>query len=166
MSMATLPPSNHLNALRAFVSRIRRMRSLPSAREMAHGEESMAELDGALGSANFFIRCRSSRICDSGVFASSEIPSLPKDRCWRTMKPLLILIPDSPQQEYPAFDEFLRRFLLHLLPRGFMRIRNFGFLANRRRASLLPLCFQLLAGSADIQASFSPASDCERCSGC
>jgi hypothetical protein len=41
-------------------------------------------------------------------------------------------------------DEFLRRFLLHLLPRGFVRIRNFGFLANRRRAKLLPLCFQLL----------------------
>jgi Putative transposase len=49
-------------------------------------------------------------------------------------------------------DEFLRRFLLHLLPRGFMRIRNFGFLANRRRALLLPLCFQLLANSADISA--------------
>ncbi len=31
-------------------------------------------------------------------------------------------------------EEFLRRFLLHLLPCGFMRIRNFGFLANRRRA--------------------------------
>jgi hypothetical protein len=39
-------------------------------------------------------------------------------------------------------DEFLRRFLLHLLPRGFMRIRNFGFLANRRRAELLPLCLR------------------------
>src|SRR5215469_13774561 len=33
-----------------------------------------------------------------------------------------------------AVEEFLRRFLLHLLPRGFMRIRNFGFLANRQRA--------------------------------
>jgi len=41
-------------------------------------------------------------------------------------------------------DEFLRRFLLHLLPKGFMRIRNFGFLANRRRTVSLPLCFQLL----------------------
>jgi hypothetical protein len=40
-------------------------------------------------------------------------------------------------------DEFLRRFLLHLLPRGFVRIRNFGFLANRHRAALLPLCFHL-----------------------
>src|ERR1019366_3489641 len=38
----------------------------------------------------------------------------------------------------------LRRFLLHLLPKGFVRIRHFGFLANRRRATLLPLCLQLL----------------------
>ena len=44
-------------------------------------------------------------------------------------------------------DEFLRRFLLHVLPRGFVRIRHFGFLANRRRASLLPICFQLLRDS-------------------
>src|ERR1035438_10069713 len=44
-------------------------------------------------------------------------------------------------------DDFLRRFLLHLLPRGFMRIRNFGFLADRRRASFLPLCFRLLQPS-------------------
>jgi hypothetical protein len=46
-----------------------------------------------------------------------------------------------------SLDEFLRRFLLHLLPKGFVRIRNFGFLANRKRATTLPLCFQLL-GSA------------------
>jgi hypothetical protein len=46
-------------------------------------------------------------------------------------------------------DEFLRRFLLHLLPRGFMRIRNFGFLANRQRALLLPLCLRLLAATVD-----------------
>jgi hypothetical protein len=46
-------------------------------------------------------------------------------------------------------DEFLRRFLLHLLPRGFVRIRHFGFLANRRRASLLPICFQLLSRSSE-----------------
>ena len=41
-------------------------------------------------------------------------------------------------------DEFLRRFLIHLLPRGFVRIRHFGFLANRQRALLLPLCLRLL----------------------
>jgi len=41
-------------------------------------------------------------------------------------------------------EEFLRRFLLHTLPRGFVRIRFCGFLANRRRRELLPLCRRLL----------------------
>jgi len=41
-------------------------------------------------------------------------------------------------------DEFLRRFLLHTLPRGFVRIRFFGFMANRRRTALLPVCRNLL----------------------
>jgi hypothetical protein len=41
-------------------------------------------------------------------------------------------------------EEFLRRFLMHLLPRRFVRIRFSGFLANRRRKQLLPLCRQLL----------------------
>jgi hypothetical protein len=43
-----------------------------------------------------------------------------------------------------SLDEFLRRFLLHLLPKGFVRVRHFGFLANRRRSRLLPLCFAAL----------------------
>jgi len=41
-------------------------------------------------------------------------------------------------------DEFLRRFLLHTLPRRFVRIRFFGFMANRRRTTLLPVCRNLL----------------------
>jgi Putative transposase/Transposase zinc-binding domain len=53
-------------------------------------------------------------------------------------------------------DEFLRRFLLHLLPKGFPRIRNFGFLANRRRATLLPLCFQLLGTAKEPEAEPEP----------
>jgi hypothetical protein len=44
-------------------------------------------------------------------------------------------------------EEFLRRFMLHVLPRGFVRIRFSGFLANRRRKQLLPLCNQLLHGA-------------------
>jgi hypothetical protein len=35
-------------------------------------------------------------------------------------------------------EEFIRRFLLHLLPHGFMRIRHFGFLANRTKKHALP----------------------------
>ena len=43
--------------------------------------------------------------------------------------------------------EFLRRFFLHVLPKGFVRIRHFGFLANRFRAKQLVLCRELLAAS-------------------
>ena len=65
-------------------------------------------------------------------------------------------------------DEFLRRFLLHLLPKGFVRIRNFGFLANRRRATLLPLCFQLLGAAQQPQANqnTSGSNDLWRCPKC
>ena len=41
--------------------------------------------------------------------------------------------------------EFLRRFLLHVLPAGLVRIRQFGFLAQRHRAHKLQLCRVLLA---------------------
>ena len=40
--------------------------------------------------------------------------------------------------------EFIRRFLLHVLPGGFMRIRHYGFLANCVRRKKLALCRQLL----------------------
>jgi hypothetical protein len=40
--------------------------------------------------------------------------------------------------------EFIRRFLLHILPSGFVRIRQFGFLANRARKKKLALCRALL----------------------
>jgi len=42
-------------------------------------------------------------------------------------------------------DEFLRRFLLHVVPDRFVRIRHFGLLANRRRAATLAQCGALLA---------------------
>ena len=41
--------------------------------------------------------------------------------------------------------EFIRRFLLHVLPRGFTRLRHYGVLANRGRARKLALCRTLLA---------------------
>ncbi len=41
-------------------------------------------------------------------------------------------------------EDFLRRFLQHILPKGLPRIRYFGWLANRRRGRLLPLCRSLL----------------------
>ena len=44
-----------------------------------------------------------------------------------------------------ALDEFLRRFLLHVLPSGFMHIRYYGFQTNSKRGALLPLCRRLIA---------------------
>jgi Putative transposase/Transposase zinc-binding domain len=71
-----------------------------------------------------------------------------------------------------SLDEFLHRFLLHLLPKGFVRIRHFGFLANRRRSTLLPLCFaalgtvpsQLEPGTSTTQES-DPLWLCPKCGG-
>src|ERR1700687_3023636 len=72
-----------------------------------------------------------------------------------------------------SLDEFLRRFLLHVLPKGFVRIRYFGFLANRRRATFLPLCLQLLGAAPPSQTKPeasptqepSPLSLCPKCGG-
>ena len=41
-------------------------------------------------------------------------------------------------------DEFIRRFLLHVLPRGFTRLRHYGLLANRSRTGKLALCRAML----------------------
>ena len=70
-------------------------------------------------------------------------------------------------------EEFLRRFLQHVLPRGFVRIRYFGFLASRKRGELLPVCRQLLDGTAIPRSRAkspvrcpAPASwNCPRCGG-
>ena len=69
-------------------------------------------------------------------------------------------------------EEFLRRFLLHVLPHGFVRIRFFGFLANRRRKTLLPLCRQLLRmpppscpDSIQPKAASAALWQCPRCGG-
>jgi hypothetical protein len=55
-------------------------------------------------------------------------------------------------------DEFLRRFLLHTLPRGFVRIRSFGFLAGPRRATMLSLARQLLPQPAPASALLPPVA--------
>ena len=52
-------------------------------------------------------------------------------------------------------DEFIRRFLLHVLPHGFMRLRYFGFLGNRCRNTKLDACRRLL----DVPPSTDPLSE-------
>jgi hypothetical protein len=55
--------------------------------------------------------------------------------------------------------EFLRRFLLHILPAGFVRIRHYGFLANRVCREKLALCRALLgAATASEPVAAKPVS--------
>ena len=51
---------------------------------------------------------------------------------------------DRPRVMTLEADEFIRRFLLHVLPDGFQRIRHYGFLAHRYRKAKPALCRQLL----------------------
>jgi hypothetical protein len=53
--------------------------------------------------------------------------------------------------------EFVRRYMLHVLPRGFVRIRSYGLLSNRHRKADLARCRALLAASCTVSVS-SPAS--------
>jgi hypothetical protein len=53
--------------------------------------------------------------------------------------------------------EFIRRFLLHSLPKGFMRIRHYGFLANRTRQKTLAICRSLLAKTTRVQPQPDPS---------
>jgi Putative transposase/Transposase zinc-binding domain len=63
-------------------------------------------------------------------------------------------------------DEFLQRFLIHVLPRGLVRIRHFGLFANRRRATSLARCRTLLrAAAAEPQPEQSSQLRCPLCSG-
>ena len=67
--------------------------------------------------------------------------------------------------------EFIRRFLLHVLPSGFVRVRHYGFLANRVCQEKLTLCRSLLAaGTVAVapeptvgQETGSDASTCPVC---
>jgi hypothetical protein len=58
--------------------------------------------------------------------------------------------------------EFLRRFLLHVLPRGFIKIRYYGFLSHRKRAAGLARCRELLPLSPTAEASCAALSDLQR----
>ena len=58
--------------------------------------------------------------------------------------------PDASKSMTLAATEFIRRFLLHVLPTGFNRIRDYGFLGARHRREKLTRCRQLLGSTASL----------------
>jgi hypothetical protein len=62
-------------------------------------------------------------------------------------------------------DEFLRRFLIHVLPKGLVRIRHFGLFANRKRSASLLRCRFLLSVTAPSQEPIAAAQP-TRCPHC
>jgi hypothetical protein len=56
-------------------------------------------------------------------------------------------------------EEFIRRFLLHVLPNGFRRIRYYGFLGNRNRQEKLDRCRLLLGMTTAQQVAASPPDE-------
>ncbi len=85
-----------------------------------------------------YLGCYTHRVAISNhrlvSFANDQVTFRWRDSAHHNKKRLLTL----------QVNEFLRRFLLHVLPPGFVRIRHFGFLSTRKRSTLLPLCFRLL----------------------
>lgn len=53
--------------------------------------------------------------------------------------------------------EFIRRFMMHVVPSGFMRIRHYGFLSNRSQKTLLPIIMEILEAPQKEKRSFKGA---------
>jgi Putative transposase len=82
--------------------------------------------------------------CQVGIAASfrprgwrGQVAAVPEE-----LRSVLCLIQSSLRNV--SSDEFLRRFLIHVLPKGLVRIRHFGLFANRRRGRMLARCRALL----------------------
>ena len=84
-----------------------------------------AEVPGALRGGGGHQRCAAALAC-----ATAESPSGPRT----------IAKAASARRSRLPEQEFVRRFLLHVLPRGFVRVRYYGLLANTQRAALLAHC--------------------------
>ncbi len=89
-----------------------------------------------------YLRCYTHRVAISNhrlvSFADDQVTFRWRDSAHHNKKRLMTL----------HVHEFLRRFLLHVLPPRFVRIRHFGFLSTRNRSTLLPSCFRLLGATA------------------
>src|ERR1041385_4635879 len=66
---------------------------------------------------------------------------------WTYLKTTLLVQYNQIEEMSLDAVEFIRRFLLHVLPSGFVKIRHFGFLSNRNRKVIIQYCRELLPRS-------------------
>jgi len=118
----------HPKLFRSFVRQLFARRWIAHCRRPFGGPEQVLRY---LGAYTHRVAISNHRLVS---FENGQVTFRWRDRAHKNKKRLLTL----------SVDEFLRRFLLHLLPRRFVRIRHFGFLAGRCRATLLPLCKRML----------------------
>lgn len=83
-----------------------------------------------LGRYTHRVAISNDRICS---FRDGEVTFAYRDRKNQDQRKLMTLV----------VEEFIRRFLLHVIPKGFMRVRHYGFLANHRK-DCLSRCRQLM----------------------
>jgi hypothetical protein len=120
-------PSDHED-LDRMLEELRRTSWVVYAKKPFAGPEQVLNY---LGRYTHRVAISNDRILD---FGGGMVAFAYRDRAHGDLRRTMIL---------PA-EEFIRRFLLHVLPRGFMRIRHFGFLANRAKAHALARCRALL----------------------
>ncbi|MGH9610357.1 MAG: IS91 family transposase [Bryobacteraceae bacterium] len=103
-----------------------------------------------------YLGCYTHRVAISNhrlvSFADDQVTFRWRDSAHRNKKRLMSL----------HVNEFLRRFLLHVLPPGFVRIRHFGFLSTRNRSTLLPLCFSLFRAPATTSTAATRTHEYQR----
>jgi ssDNA-binding Zn-finger/Zn-ribbon topoisomerase 1 len=122
----------HLNDPKEFSEFIRRLHRHEWVIDVRPALGGPEQVIGYLGRYTHRVAISNRRLVN---FDGEEVTFLWKDYAhdgiWRTMK--------------LDATEFLRRFVLHVLPKGFVRIRFYGFMANRFRAQNLELCRKLLS---------------------
>ena len=137
-----LAPLNHPNAF------ARRLAPLRCADWVVYAKAPFGGLEQVLASL--------ARYTHRVAIANSRLLSLADDCVrfrWKDYRH-----PGKPKVITLATDEFIRRFLLHVLPDRFHRIRHYGFLANGHRAANLTRCRKLLAIPAPTPSA--PAANC------
>jgi hypothetical protein len=148
LSEASLPPSIDAGQLRLILARVRAKEWVVYAKPPFGGP---AQVLAYLANYTHRIAISNSRIVD---FNGEQVTFRYRDA------------PGSHRTMTLHADEFLRRFLLHVVPRRFVRIRYYGFMANRSRVSSLDRARSLIGNRRLPPPTTQTTLDTHRCPQC